>query len=148
MEEVEADLVSREERSLDGHSAEGSRADSSIWVSAERASPMFKLNRFPRCFFYEELYGILVSEKIAPLDCIVGVRVEAVIIPQYGGHASLGGDCMAPHGIHLRNDGNVQLGLKFDSCYRRTNACCSATYNDNVVIVMLQARKSLLDLPG
>jgi hypothetical protein len=70
---MEAYLVCCEEGPLDTHSPEGSSANLSIRVSAERASPVFELIELAWSLLDKELDRVLIGEKVASLYGIVGV---------------------------------------------------------------------------
>src|SRR5438876_10183085 len=104
---MEADLVGGEVRSLDAHSADDSRADSSVSVSAERASPVFMLIRLARGFLYEKLDRVLVGEKIAARYRVIGMRIKTIVFACYRGHSSLSGYGVAAHGVDFRDNRNI-----------------------------------------
>src|SRR3990172_12080531 len=109
---MKADLVCGEYSSLDRHSSEGSDADASVRVPAEGTAPVFQANGFTRRFSDEELYSVLVCEKVASFDGVVGVGVKAVVVSQDRGHSSLCGDCVASHRVDLRHYGNVEFRVE------------------------------------
>src|SRR5438034_10328793 len=79
VEEMEAGLVGCEEGSFDAYSTEGSRADPSVRVSAERAAPGFQFIGLAGCVLSEQLHRRLFGEELAPFARAVRMRVPPLV---------------------------------------------------------------------
>src|SRR6201988_1765997 len=134
---MESDLVGGKKGPLDGHAAEGSGANSSVWVATERATPVFELVGLTWCFLDEKFDRVLVRQKIASLYGVKGVRVKAIIFPCYSGHSAFSGHRVAAHGIHFRNDSHIELRIQFRGSNWHTEASRSSSHNYNIVTMMV-----------
>src|SRR3990172_4521003 len=133
VQKVKANLVCGEYSSLDRHPPESSDADASVRVPAEGTSPVFQANGFTGRFSDEELHSVLVCEKVASFDGVVGVGVKAVVVSQDRGHSSLCGDCVASHWVDLRDYGNVQFRAELSRRDGRPQASGASSYDQDVV---------------
>ena len=126
---METGLVRGEPRPLYFHAAERADSDAASWLSAPGTTPVFQLHHFTRCFLHKCLDCILIAEPVTPRHGVVGMGLSAIVGLDDSCSATFGCNCMAPHGIHLGHDSDVQTGSRFRSC----DACAQtgpATAND------------------
>ena len=133
VQHVEAGLVGRIKRSLDRHTPEGANTDPSIRIPAPRATPVLELNQLVAGLLDERLDHVLVGEKIAALDGIVAMRIEAIVFAHHCGGSPLGRYGMAAHGINLGHQPDAETLVGFDCGNRRPKACTAATDDQNIM---------------
>ena len=108
MEHVEAGLVGRIQGPVHRHAPEGADADTAVGIPAPRAAPVLDLDHLARSLFDEGFHDVLVGQEVAPENRVLGVGVEAVVVPHDRGSPALGGHRVAAHRIHLREDRDGQ----------------------------------------
>ena len=114
VEHVKAGLVGGVEGALRAHAAEGAHADTAVGLAAPRASPVLQLDELPRGLVDEGLDHVLVGQEVRPLDRVVGVGVESVVVPDHGGRPTFGRDRVGPHGVDLGDQADVDVGIGLD----------------------------------
>ena len=84
-------------------------------------------------FLHEGFDSILVAEPVTTRDGVVGVLVEAVVRRDGACRSSLGGDRVAPHRVHLGDDGDVQSGVGLGNGDRGAQPRATATDEHDIM---------------
>ena len=100
---------------------------------------LLQANGFTRRFSDEELHSVLVCEKVASFDSVVGVGVKIIVVSHDRGHSSLCGDRVASHRVDLRDYGHIELRAELSRRDRRPQASGPASYDQDVVAEVFHA---------
>src|SRR2546427_54707 len=133
MQDVEADLVRRENGALDGHPAERTLAHPAVRVTGPGAAPVFELNDLLRAPSDEELDRVLVGEEVRSFDRVEGVQLEGIVVPQDRGGPTLRGHRVAPHRVDFRHDRDRQIRVRLRRRDRRAQPRRAPTDDHDVV---------------
>src|SRR6266545_2866281 len=133
VEDVESDLVRREDGALDGHPAERPLAHAPVGIAGPRAAPMLEPDDLLRTLRDEELDSVLVREEVGAFDRVRRVELEGVVVPHHRGGPALRRDGVAPHRVDLRDEGNRDLGVLFGRSDRRPQARGATADHHDVV---------------
>jgi hypothetical protein len=69
---------------------------------------MLHLQQLDRSHIHEQLDRILIAQPIAARDGVVEMILETVVVFDHSGRPAFRGDRVAAHGIHLREQADVQ----------------------------------------
>ncbi|OPZ76564.1 MAG: hypothetical protein BWY77_01874 [bacterium ADurb.Bin431] len=108
-----AGLVGGEDRAGIAVAAEGALGDAAVLAAGPGNAPVVELEDFAGHGVDKAVHHILIGEKVAPLDGIPGVQLEAVAIlgAHHRGGAALGRDRVGAHHLVLGDHRNVDLAL-------------------------------------
>src|SRR3990170_3814793 len=133
VEEVKAGLVCGMERALLAHSAAPAHGDVPVFLTVPGTTPPFYLDHLFAGIPDKGLYGILVCQKVAPLDRIKGMEIMVVVVFDYRGASPLCGDGVASHGVNLGDDGGFQGRIGVRNGNAGAKACAAAPNNQDVM---------------
>ena len=94
---------------------------------------MLKLEELARSLLHKRLDRVLVTEPVAAGDGVVGVLFERVVCSDRAGCAALGRDCVAPHGVDLRNHRHAEMGIGLGNSDRRPQTGRTAADEQHVM---------------
>ena len=130
---MEAGLVCGEPGAHVLHAAESAYGNPPVVFTAPRAAPVLKLEELARSLLHKRLDRVLVTEPVAARDGVVGVLVERVVCSDRAGCAALGRDCVAPHGVDLRNHRHAEMGIGLGNSDRRPQTGRTAADEQHVM---------------
>src|SRR3989442_1046250 len=119
VQDVEADLVRREDGPLHGHPAERTLAHPAVRVAGPGAAPVLELDDLLRAPRDEELDRVLVGEEVRSFDRVEGVQLEGVVVPQDRRGDAFRGHGVAPHRVDFRHDRDRQVRVRLRRRDRR-----------------------------
>ena len=140
VQHVEAGLVGGKPGSFNLHAAERPHGHAAVRLAAPRTAPVLELHHLAGRLIDERLDSVLVAQPVGAGHRVVGVRLQAVLSLDYRRRPPFGRHRVAPHGVNLRDDGDIQVGSGLGRGYAGAEAGAAAADDKQVTGITRHGR--------